>query len=75
MFNGNLQCVLSEKEIEMNLDVIDSEIPLFLSKKAMKEANTVFDFENDVWIFDKRIKLQCIDSGHYHGNLYQMQLK
>ena len=55
-------------------DVIDNEIPLLLSKKAMQRARTVIDFEKDeISMFGKIIKLISTTSGHYaialNGNI------
>ena len=52
--------------INIATDVIETEIPLLLSKKAMKKSNTVIDFQKDnVSMFGKEIPLRFISSGHY----------
>ena len=39
-------------------DIVECELPLLLSKNAMKKANTVIDFENDeVTMFGKDINV------------------
>ena len=66
MFNVNLPCMLAGKNVQINVDVISSEIPLLLSKKAMKKAQFLLDFKNDtVSIFGKKQSLNCTESGHY----------
>ena len=48
-------------------DVVESDIPLLLSKDAMKKSSTIIDFENDsVLMFGKKMDLCCTDSGHYY---------
>ena len=70
LFKVNLPCCLAGKKIEVSTDVIDSSIPLLLSKRSMKKAGSVLDFTKDtVTIFDKQVKLQCTSSGHYFVNL------
>ena len=48
-------------------DVVNSDIPLFLSKDAMKRAVTCLNFEDDtVTMLKKKIPLNCTLSGHYY---------
>ena len=50
--------------IEYN--VVDAEIPLLLSKSAMKKAKTHIDFDNDVVeMFGRKQKILYTKSGHY----------
>ena len=50
----------------MDTDVIDNEIPLLLSKPAMKQLSTKMDFENDkVSMLGNKIDLKFAPSGHY----------
>ena len=54
------------KDITIETDVIGNDIPLLLSKEAMKKANTVIDFQNDkISMFGKEINLKFTSSGHY----------
>ena len=47
-------------------DVIDYEIPLLLSKEAMKKAKTKIDFSQDkVHIFGQSVDVNVTTSGHY----------
>ena len=58
--------VIGFKKILIAADVLDIEIPLLLSKTAMKKANTVIDFHNDcVTMFGNKIKLLFTSTGHY----------
>ena len=69
-FNVNIPCNLVGKNVEINTDVIDSPVPLLLSKKSMKKANCLLDFSKDTMSFlGKEVKLQCTDSGHYFISL------
>ena len=64
-----LPCVATKMVIKIISDVVDTDIPLLLSKKAMKRAWTSLNFNNDtVKMFEKKKKnkLLCILSGHYH---------
>ena len=57
---------ISGQKIRMTSDVINSEIPLLLSKHLMQQAAIKIDFSNDkVKILGKKLKLQFIASGHY----------
>jgi len=42
-----LPCYLAGQKCTIETDVIDSEIPMLLSKKAMKKANMKLDLVND----------------------------
>lgn len=52
--------------VMIKTDVVDSEIPLLLSKTAMKNAKIKLDLENDkALIFGKEINLDSTTCGHY----------
>ena len=54
------------KEVFLETDVIDGDLPLLLSKDAMKKAEMNIDFTNDnVTIFGQTQKLMFTSSGHY----------
>ena len=54
------------KKVQIDLDVVDADVPLLLSKEAMKKAGTVLDFENDSAImFGTTVSLVATESGHY----------
>lgn len=54
------------KLIMIEYSVIPTEIPLLLSKEAMKKAKTTIDFDNDViQMFGKKQKILYTKSGHY----------
>ena len=62
-----LPCVIADIEVSIIIDVVDSDIPLLLSKDAMKKAGTCLNFEDDtVTMLKKKIPLSCTSSGHYY---------
>ena len=57
---------LSGKEITITTDIVDSDINLLLSIKAMKKAGIILDLVNDsAEIFGKVVPLNHTSSGHY----------
>ena len=65
------QCRLADRNIFIHTDIVDSDIPLLLSKNSMKEAKIKLDLENDkVEIFGKLLDLDCASSGHYCVRLH-----
>ena len=62
----NLPAVKAGKEVTIKTDVVESDIPLLLSRQAMKTAGVKMDLESDTaQIFDKDIALNLTTSGHY----------
>jgi len=52
-------------------DVVDSDIPLLLSKESMKSAKVVLDLEKDTAkIFDIEVPLDSTTCGHYAVPIY-----
>ena len=50
----------------MDVEVVQSEIPLLISKGAMKQMGISLDFQKDIMKLNGRnIKLQCTSTGHY----------
>ena len=61
-----LPCRLGGKDVLITADVVESDIPLLLSLKAMKKAHVKLDLEKDeAEIFGKRVSLDYTSSGHY----------
>ena len=57
---------LGNQKVFIETDVVDADIPLLLSKEALKSANTVLDFCNDRAImFGQEQALIETSSGHY----------
>ena len=62
-----LPCVITDIEVSIITDVVDSDIPLLLSKDTMKKDGTCLSFEDDsVTMLKKKIPLSCSSSGHYY---------
>ena len=62
-----LPCVITDIEVSIIIDVVNSDIPLLFSKDAMKRAGTCLNFENDtVTMLKKKIPLSCTSSGYYY---------
>ena len=62
-----LPCVIADIEVSIITDVVDSDIPLLLSKDAMKMAGTCLNFEDDtVTMLKKKIPLSRTLFGHYY---------
>ena len=52
--------------VEIDVDVVECELPLLLSKSSMKKAQTHIDFVNDkAHMFGNEIDLKYTSSGHY----------
>ncbi|KAG1673036.1 DNA polymerase epsilon subunit 2 [Nymphon striatum] len=65
-------CLIAGVNCNISTDVVESDIPLLLSKSAMKTAKMKLDLENDsASIFGKHVDLQCTSSGHYCVSLEQ----
>lgn len=66
-----LPCWIGNIEADITTDVVECNIPLLLSKKSMKKAKMILDFQKDtVRIGNQVIHLQCTNSGHYVLPLY-----
>jgi hypothetical protein len=54
------------KQVRVKTDVVESDIPLLLSRSAMKKAGIKMDLENDTAvIMGKEVALNITSSGHY----------
>ena len=57
---------IGNKKLFIETNVVDSEIPLLLSKAAMKKAGSKLDFCHDtVTMLGENVKLSFTESGHY----------
>ncbi|XP_057302644.1 uncharacterized protein LOC130636814 [Hydractinia symbiolongicarpus] len=66
--NGKVKipCNMAGKECEIVTDIVECDIPLLLSKTAMKKADMKLDLVNDTAeIFGTLVDLQNTTSGHY----------
>ena len=61
-----IPAVLADKDVRIRTDVVDSDIPLLLSKSATKKAKVKMDLENDTAeIYGTPVLLNHTTSGHY----------
>ena len=66
ILNVNLPVTIAEKQVYINTDIMPNDIPLLLSRQAMKKAGMTIDFENDqAIVFGRHEKLITTSSGHY----------
>ena len=66
LFSVRIPARIVGKNILIQTDVVDSDIPLLLSKPAMKNAGVKLDLPNDsAEIFGVRVMLNETSSGHY----------
>ena len=58
--------MIAGKEVTIKSDVVESDIPLLLSRIAMKKAAIKLDLETDTAvIMGKEVALNLTSSGHY----------
>ena len=61
---------MANRNMMLETDVVEADIPCLLSKTALKRAGTVLKLETDqVEIFGKVIDLESMTSGHYVLNI------
>ena len=69
---ATIPCSIGDIKATIDLDVVTCEIPLLLSKDAMKRAEMVIDMKFDsLKVKSKTIKLMETSSGHYKLPLRQ----
>ena len=59
--------VVGSKNVFLDVDIVDNDIPLLLSKGAMKELGMKIDFKRDVVVLEdeEEVDLHCTTTGHY----------
>ena len=63
--------VIGKKRVTISANVVDNKIPLLLSKKSMKLADTTMDFTKDeVTMLGETLSLATTASGHYCIPIY-----
>ena len=61
-----IPALIGHQKVMIATDVVSNDIPLLLSRSAMKRSNMVLDFVNDtVNVLGETIGLECTLSGHY----------
>ena len=59
-------CSVGKQNVNLSLDVVESDIPCLISKEAMKRARVKIDLSMDkINIFGQDLKLNTTSSGHY----------
>ena len=62
----SIPAVLAERNVIIQTDIVESDIPLLLSRESMKRASVKLDLENDkAVIFGKEVALNQRTAGHY----------
>ena len=57
---------LGKQKVTIESDIVEADIPLLLSKEALKKAGTVLDFNSDTALmFGEQQTLIATESGHY----------
>ena len=70
-----LPCYLAGNKCSIETDVIESDIPLLMSKTAMKKAGMKLDLLNDkAEIFGREVLLQNTSSGHHSVPLNNVEV-
>ena len=62
----SIPVAIGNTAMKLDVEVVPTDVPLLISKAAMKQMGIKLDFQNDVAnIYGKDIKLNCNSSGHY----------
>ena len=62
----SIPAVLAERNVIVQADIVESDIPLLLSRDSMKRASVKLDLEIDkAVIFGKEVALNLTTAGHY----------
>ena len=65
-FRAEIPAYIGNKRVLISTDVVDTTVPLLLSKEAMKKAGTKINFMTDeVTMFNTVQKVNLTESGHY----------
>ena len=66
MYKVKIPSIIGSHEVFIEIDVIDNDIPMLISKKAMKTANTSINFKYDtVTMLEKKQNVLVTRLGHY----------
>ena len=61
---------IAQTNCSIEVEIIDTDIPLLLSKPCLQKADTVLDFKNDkVKMFNKNVDFKLSSNGHYPVNI------
>ena len=63
---AHIPAVMGNKKVSISTDIVERDIPLILSREAMKRANMSIDFRNDTAVvLESTVDLNVTQSGHY----------
>ena len=66
LYRTRVPAKIGSRALTIEVDVVDTDIPLLLSRKAMKKAETNINFKNDtVTMFGEELPVIVTKSGHY----------
>ena len=66
LYKATIPAKIGNKNVKITTDVVNTTVPLLLSKEAMKKAGTEINFVNDeVVMFGEKQVVQITQSGHY----------
>ena len=66
LYKVKIPAKIGSKKLFISTDVVEAEIPLLLSKDAMKKAGTEINFVKDsVTMYGEELDVQITQSGHY----------
>ena len=58
--------IIAGVQATVTIDIVEYDIPLLLSKEAMKKTKTQIDFQEDkINIFGKKVEIYITSTGHY----------
>ena len=61
-----LPAILGGQKVGISTDIVEKDIPLLLSREAMKKARMSINFKNDTaQVFNTQVHLNITKSGHY----------
>ena len=61
---------IAQTNCSTEVEIIDADIPLLLSKSSLQKADSVLDLKNDkVKMFNKDVDFQLSSNGHYAVNI------
>ena len=61
-----LPVIMGGKKVQLETEIVQSDVPLLLSKSTMKAAKAKQDYENDrISLFGNNQEMICTKSGHY----------
>ena len=66
LFRAEIPACIGRETVLISTDVVETTVPLLISKSAMKKAETSINFVNDeVIMFGRTQKVHITESGHY----------